>query len=147
MAAILPRPQWVNENVWITIKISLKFVAKGSINNILALVQIMAWHRSGDKPLSEPMMVYWRIYASLGLNEFNQEHFLELKVNHIWNSRAFNIWGTTQYIDCFFFFKDFLLWSEWYRILFPGNGQIDIKWLTHHSSAAYIRRWTGSALV
>ena len=29
----------------------------------------MAWRRSGDKPLSEPMIVYWRIYASLGLNE------------------------------------------------------------------------------
>ena len=27
------------------------------INNISALVQIMAWHRPGDKPLSEPMMV------------------------------------------------------------------------------------------
>ena len=46
-----------NENVWILIKISLKFVPKGPINNIPALVQIMAWRRSGDKPLSEPMMV------------------------------------------------------------------------------------------
>ena len=46
-----------NENVWISIKISLKFVPKGPINNIPALVQIMAWRRWGDKPLSEPMMV------------------------------------------------------------------------------------------
>ena len=46
-----------NENVWISIKISLKFVPKGQINNIPALLQIMAWPRSGDKPLSEPMMV------------------------------------------------------------------------------------------
>ena len=46
-----------NENVWISINISLKFVPKGPINNITALVQIMAWRRSGDKPLSEPMMV------------------------------------------------------------------------------------------
>ena len=46
-----------NENVWISIKISLKFVPKGPINNIPALVQIMAWCRSGNKPLSEPMMV------------------------------------------------------------------------------------------
>ena len=46
-----------NENVWISIKLSLKFVPKGPINNIPALVQIMAWCRSGDKPLSEPMMV------------------------------------------------------------------------------------------
>ena len=46
-----------NENVWISIKISLKFVPKGPINNIPELIQIMAWRRSGDKPLSEPMMV------------------------------------------------------------------------------------------
>ena len=46
-----------NENVWISIKIPLKFVPKGPINNIPALVQIMAWRQSGDKPLSEPMMV------------------------------------------------------------------------------------------
>ena len=48
---------FLNENVWIPIKISLKFVPKGQINNIPALVQIMAWRRPGDKPLSEPMMV------------------------------------------------------------------------------------------
>ena len=39
------------------LKISLKFVPRGRINNILALVQIMAWRQQGDKPLSEPMMV------------------------------------------------------------------------------------------
>ena len=46
-----------NENVQILIKISLTFVPKAPINNIPALVQIMAWRRPGDKPLSEPMMV------------------------------------------------------------------------------------------
>ena len=44
-------------NVIISIKISLKFVPKGPINKIPALVQIMAWRRPGDKPLSEPTMV------------------------------------------------------------------------------------------
>ena len=39
-----------------SIKISLKFVPMGPINNIPALVQIMAWRRLGDKPLSEPML-------------------------------------------------------------------------------------------
>ena len=47
---------FLNENIWIPIKISLKFVPKGSINNIPSLVQIMAWRRPGDKPSSEPMM-------------------------------------------------------------------------------------------
>ena len=48
---------FLNENVWISIKISLKFVPKCPIDNIPALVQIMAWRRIGDKPLSEPMIV------------------------------------------------------------------------------------------
>ena len=42
----------MNEKVWTSIKISLKFVRKGSINHIPALVQIMAWRHPGDKPLS-----------------------------------------------------------------------------------------------
>ena len=48
---------FLNENTWISIKISLKFVPKGPIDKIPALGQIMAWRRSGDKPLFEPMMV------------------------------------------------------------------------------------------
>ena len=48
---------FLNENVWISLKISLKFVPTVQINNIPALVLIMAWRRPGDKPLSEPMMV------------------------------------------------------------------------------------------
>ena len=48
---------FLNENVSIAIKISLNIVPKGPINNIPALVQIMAWRRPGDKPLSEPMMI------------------------------------------------------------------------------------------
>ena len=46
---------FLNENVRISIKIS--FVPMFRINNIPPLVQIMAWRRLGDKPLSEPMMV------------------------------------------------------------------------------------------
>ena len=68
---------FLNENIWIPIKISLKFVPKGSINTIPALVQIMAWRRPGDKPLSEPWwLVHLRIYASLGLNELTSHHSL-----------------------------------------------------------------------
>ena len=48
---------FLNENVRIFIKISLKLVPNGAINNNPPLVQIMAWCQSGDKPLSEPMIV------------------------------------------------------------------------------------------
>ena len=66
----------LNENIQTSIKISLKFVPKGPINNILTLVQIMAWHRPGDKPSSEQMMVsLWRIY------ELNQRWLLIVLAN------------------------------------------------------------------
>ena len=48
---------FLNDNARILLKISLKFVPKVRINSIPALVQIMAWRRPGDKPLSEPMLV------------------------------------------------------------------------------------------
>ena len=48
---------FMNENVWLSLRISLKFVRKVRINNTVVLVQIMAWRRPGDKPLSEPMMI------------------------------------------------------------------------------------------
>ena len=50
--------KWIflNENVWLSINISLKFVPMSPINNISTLVQVMAWRRPGDKPLYEPMM-------------------------------------------------------------------------------------------
>ena len=48
---------YLNENVRMSIANSWKFVPRGLINNILALVEKMAWRRLGDKPLSAPMMV------------------------------------------------------------------------------------------
>ena len=48
---------FLNEDVRILITISRKFVPKGLIVNIPALVQIMAWRRPGDKPLYELMIV------------------------------------------------------------------------------------------
>ena len=47
------------ENGLILNQFSLKFVPMGPSNNNPALVQIMARHRTDDKPLSEPMMVYF----------------------------------------------------------------------------------------
>ena len=59
------KTKWIffNENVWISMKISLKFVP--------ALVQIMAWHWSGDKQFSEILneWLYGLLTLILGLNE------------------------------------------------------------------------------
>ena len=44
------------ENYRIPIQISLKFVPKSPIDNKPAMVHVMAWCRTGNKPLPEPMM-------------------------------------------------------------------------------------------
>ena len=46
----------MNEKFCILIQISLKFVPKGQIDYKSALVQVMAWRRTGEKPLPEPML-------------------------------------------------------------------------------------------
>ena len=66
---------FVNENVRILIEISLKFVTKGPINNIPAMVQIMSWRRPGDKPLSEPMMVCLPTHACVTRPQWVKMHF------------------------------------------------------------------------
>ena len=47
---------FMNEKDRIPIQISLKFVPMTPIDNTPELVQVMAWHWTGDKPLHEPMM-------------------------------------------------------------------------------------------
>ena len=46
---------WKGYGLWYWL-ISLKFVLKGPIDDKSALVQMMAWHQIGDKPLPEPML-------------------------------------------------------------------------------------------
>ena len=47
---------FLNENDIILIQIWLKYVPRSPIDNNPALVQVMAWRRTGDKPLPEPNM-------------------------------------------------------------------------------------------
>ena len=48
---------FINENCCILTRFSFELVTKDPINNVPALVQIMDWHRPGDRPYSEPMVV------------------------------------------------------------------------------------------
>ena len=64
-----------NESVWISITISLKFIPKGPIDYKSALVQVMAWHRTGEKPLPESMLTKFTdayIYTALGGNKITK---------------------------------------------------------------------------
>ena len=66
----------MNEKSCMSIRISLKFVSKSPIDNISALVWVMAWCRTGDKPLPEPMLTQFinsympeKMYSSSKLME------------------------------------------------------------------------------
>ena len=47
----------LKENDQIPIQISLKFDPKIPFDNKSALVWVMAWYQTGDKPLPEPMLI------------------------------------------------------------------------------------------
>ena len=76
---------FLNENVWILIKISLKFVPKGPINKIPALLQIMSWPWPGNKPLSESKM------ATL------LTHFCTTRPQWVKNSFQWLVWQLISY--------------------------------------------------
>ena len=84
----------MNENVWIPIKISLKFVPKGPINNIPAVVQIMACRLDGAKPLCEPMMVTLPTHICVTRPQWVKLGFGYLGQVHFWSGKP-KIFGLT----------------------------------------------------
>ena len=87
------------ENAWISFKISVKFVPKVRINNILAMAQIMTWRRPGSKPLSESMMVSLLTHicaTSLNALIFDNSVLVGQVFSHITNRVLFN-WCFEQY--------------------------------------------------
>ena len=70
---------FLNENAWILLKISSKFVRKVWINNIPVLDQIMAWRRPGDKPFSEPMTVSLLMHICVTLLEWIKLTAIEVR--------------------------------------------------------------------
>ena len=102
-------------NSWTSIKISLKFVPEGAINNIPALVQIMACHLFGDKPLSEPMMIRLLTHICVTQTQgvktesnFSKElHFgcwiknfyQNLSIFYVWICRRMIVWQDRQSHD------------------------------------------------
>ena len=133
------QPQWVNtlrsrqnrrhfvddmfecifliENVWIPIEISMKFVPKGPINNIQAMVQIMAWRRPGDKPLSEPMMdistthicVTRPQWVNIGSMQLIKGHTF-LRMGEFWQAHYW--WKWSDLVSTLWYYKDGTLYID-----------------------------------
>ena len=96
--------KWIflNENVWIPIKISLKFVPHDPINNMPALVQIMAWRRLGDKTLSGPMMVRLPTHICVTRHQWVnllRASFLRGNININLNSMSLLLIKMTQVVE------------------------------------------------
>ena len=79
---------FLNQNVWISLKISLKFVPKVRFDNIPALVQIMVWRRPGDKPLSEPMMVSLLTHLCVTRHRWVEHTLYWISSIFIWYTRS-----------------------------------------------------------
>ena len=77
-----------------------EYVPKFRINNIPALVQIMAKCRPGDKPLSEPMTVSLLTHISVTRLQW-------VKANNVENIKVTNYWTPSQY-------KDRLIYVWWF---------------------------------
>ena len=85
------------DDIFKYIKISLKFIPNGPISNIPALVQIMAWRRPGDKPLSESMLTRFTDACAAQNNGGNlmfiryNQHYLYITIKQYlasWLSRS-----------------------------------------------------------
>ena len=95
---------FLNENVRIYNTISPNFVPDCPINNIPALVQIMAWRRPGDKPLSAQMIVRLPTYICFDelISVFFRYVFLQMAyifihecvhgIRHIKGFNGYDIW-------------------------------------------------------
>ena len=106
---------FLNENEWILPRISLKFVPKVWINNISALVQIMAWRRPGDKPLSEPLMVILSTHIYITRPQwvkaeiYRNTHWLQVPILSTFNQHQIlqDYWmGTLRHPLCCFIYWD-----------------------------------------
>ena len=138
---------FVNENVLISIKIWLKFVPKGPLSNILASVQMMAWQRPDNKPLSQPMLASLLSYISACVTLWRQlqTRFWDarprasVKNNNLWFSYFFRLVRTNY---CRFF----PLWLyEWVNDLQFSLRSFNFLMLKFYKSASFcfwaIIRW------
>ena len=91
---------FLNEDVRVLIEISLKFFPRGPINNIPALVQIMAWCRPGDKPLSAPMMVTLPTHICITRPQWVNLYWWKLSEHSMWPLLILNWFDNIIFACC-----------------------------------------------
>ena len=98
---------FLKENLGISLKISLRFVPEVWINKITGLVQIMAWRRLGDKPLSGPMMVCLPTYICVTRLQYVNGWPILSKLEILLND------STCKLVDCNSLWPGHPIW--WYK--------------------------------
>ena len=119
-----PDDIFLNQNVRIPINISLEFVPKGPVNNITALVQIMAWRRPGDKPLSETMLVSLLTHICVTRPQWVNQH---------WCPVAFT-WGQL-YSECSRYLSLMRVWKLLQLYLLGANSAAE-------NAKSWVAQWT-----
>ena len=102
----------LNENVWLSLRISLILVIKVQIKHIRALVQIMAWRWPGDKPLSEIMVASLLTYICVTPPHLDEQMFHPIRKH--WSQEVANKTlhdgnNLAQRVACF-------LQTQWYSV-------------------------------
>ena len=90
---------FLNENVWISLKISLKFIPTFRNNNIPALIQIMVWRRPGDKPISEPMMVSLLTHICVTQPQWVNMWYMRLTTGSALVIMTYRLLALSHYLD------------------------------------------------
>ena len=87
---------FLNEYARVLLKISLKFVPKGPMNNVPALVQIMAWRQPGNKSSSEAMLVRLPTHIWVTRTQWVKKDILDCKIFRPVSNRSF----ISKIIEC-----------------------------------------------
>ena len=131
---------FMNDKYCILILLWLSFVPKGSINNISALVLVMAWRRTGDKPLPEQMVThftdsYMRHRRGGGGDDLSQS--LHMGVRNDWNTQR-HCGRMSKIIQMDWI----LLYLTMWNISYSNVPQIDLYKMSEQYIFCYNRRKT-----
>ena len=143
---------FLNENCCFAIHISLKCIPQGPTDNKSALVQIMASHRTGDKPLTKPMTAYLSDSYIVSLSHNKLTHWVRYKITVISQTIFWNAFSGMKMYD----FRLRFHWNLFFKvrinnipalvqimapIMAPTRQQaiiwINDNWVTD----AYMRHW------
>ena len=128
---------FLNENVWIPIKISLKIVPMGPIDNIPSLVQIMAWRRRSAS-VSESLhtdvdIAIYTYICMLVIKKFldtrtcrvrDEPFWILLLLANEWTFNLFCFYIYTKDLSPYWHFYNFFSsgsMAQWIDVFIPGG--------------------------